>query len=181
MTNGSRSTRTSFAWLLAATPLLFSTAEAQTSGDDQSLDDVSIEEIIVTGSRIPRSGFDTLQPAIVIDSQFLEDRGFTDVATALNELPAFGLPGNSTQGTQGSQSVGQSFVNLYGLGSQRTLTLVNGRRFVAGNSPSLGTAANAGAQVDLNMIPTVLVERIETISIGGAPIYGADAIAGTVR
>jgi outer membrane receptor protein involved in Fe transport len=144
-------------------------------------DDEVIEEVIVTGSRIPRTGFDTLQPAVVIDGEFLGERGFTDVATALNELPAFGIPGNSTQGTQSSQSVGQSFVNLYGLGSQRTLTLVNGRRFVAGNSPSLAIGANAGAQVDLNMIPTVLVERIETISIGGAPIYGADAIAGTVN
>ncbi len=172
MNIGSRSSRFSSAWLLAVTPFLISIAEAQ---------EEAVEEIVVTGSRIPRAGFDTLQPAIVIDSQFLEDRGFTDVASALNELPAFGIPGNSTQGTQGSQSVGQNFVNLYGLGSQRTLTLVNGRRFVPGNSPSLGTAANAGAQVDLNMIPTVLIDRIETISIGGAPIYGADAIAGTVN
>jgi outer membrane receptor protein involved in Fe transport len=178
MTIDSRGLRVKFAWLLSVTPLLFSNVSAQTS-DDAEFEDV--EEIIVTGSRIPRSGFDTLQPAIVIDSEFLEDRGFTDVATALNELPAFGMPGNSTQGTQGSQSVGQSFVNLYGLGSQRTLTLVNGRRFVAGNSPSLAIGANAGAQVDLNMIPTALVDRIETISIGGAPIYGADAIAGTVN
>ena len=179
MNIGSRGSRVKFAWLLSVTPLLFSNANAQSSADDAMMEDV--EEIIVTGSRIPRSGFDTLQPAIVIDSEFLDDRGFTDVASALNELPAFGLPGNSTQGTQSSQSVGQNFVNLYGLGSQRTLTLVNGRRFVAGNSPSLAIGANAGAQVDLNMIPTVLVDRIETISIGGAPIYGADAIAGTVN
>jgi outer membrane receptor protein involved in Fe transport len=140
-----------------------------------------IDEIVITGSRIPRAGFDTLMPAIVIDSQFLEDRGFTDIGTALNEMPSFGLPGNSTQGDQNSYSVGQTFVNLYGLGSQRTLTLVNGRRFVSGNSPSLFTGAASGAQVDLNMIPTVMVDRIETISIGGAPIYGADAIAGTVN
>jgi len=179
MNIGSRGPRVTFAWLLAVIPFLFSTAGAQTSEGDDAYGEV--EEIIVTGSRIPRSGFDTLQPAIVVDSQFLDDRGFTDVATALNELPAFGTPGNSTQGTQSSQSVGQNFVNLYGLGSQRTLTLVNGRRFVAGNSPSLAIGANAGAQVDLNMIPTVLVDRIETISIGGAPIYGADAIAGTVN
>ena len=140
-----------------------------------------LDEIVITGSRIPRAGFDTLMPAIVVDGQFLQDRGFTDIASALNELPAFGLPGNSTQGDQSTYSTGQNFVNLYGLGSQRTLTLINGRRFVSGNSPSLFVGAAAGSQVDLNMVPTALVDRIETISIGGAPIYGADAIAGTVN
>jgi outer membrane receptor protein involved in Fe transport len=172
--HGSRFNR---AWLLALTPLLFTNVGAQTSGEGDEM----IEEIVITGSRIARAGFDTLMPAIVIDSQFLEDRGFTDVATALNELPAFGLPGNSTEGDQSSYSAGQNFVNLYGLGSQRTLTLVNGRRFVSSSSPSLFVNQAAGLQVDLNMIPTVLVDRIETISIGGAPIYGADAIAGTVN
>jgi len=177
MSIGSRSSRLNPAWLLAATPFLF-TMPAQAQDADSA---EPIDEIVITGSRIPRAGFDTLMPAIVIDSQFLEDRGFTDIGTALNEMPSFGLPGNSTQGDQNSYSVGQTFVNLYGLGSQRTLTLVNGRRFVSGNSPSLFTGAASGAQVDLNMIPTVMVDRIETISIGGAPIYGADAIAGTVN
>lgn len=177
MSIGSRGSRLNQAWLLAATPFLFTMPAQAQDGDSAE----PMDEIVITGSRIPRAGFDTLMPAIVVDSQFLEDRGFTDIGTALNELPSFGLPGNSTQGTQSAFSVGQTFVNLYGLGSQRTLTLVNGKRFVSGNSPSLFTGANAGSQVDLNMIPTVLVDRIETISIGGAPIYGADAIAGTVN
>lgn len=140
-----------------------------------------IEEIIITGSRIPRAGFDTLMPAIVVDAEFIKERGFTDIATALNEIPAFGVPGNSTEGGQSSESVGQNFVNFFGLGSQRTLTLVNGRRFVSSNSPSLFVGANAGLQVDLNVIPASLIERVETIAVGGAPIYGADAIAGTVN
>jgi len=180
MNTGSLPLRFALGWLLAATPLIFTGAQAQEPGGAQSADE-PIEEIITTGSRIPRAGFDTLMPAIVVDGEFLKDRGITDVATALNELPAFGFPGNSTLDTQSTYSIGQNFVNLYGLGSQRTLTLVNGRRFVSGNSPSLFVGANAGAQVDLNMIPTALVDRIETISIGGAPIYGADAIAGTVN
>ena len=168
------------AWALSVCCLFAVPAGAQT-GNEQTGNDETLEEVVITGSRIPRAGFDTLMPAIVIDGQFLQDRGFTDVASALNEMPAFGLPGNSTQGDQDTFSTGQNFVNLYGLGSQRTLTLVNGRRFVSGNSPSLFVGANAGSQVDLNIIPTVLVDRIETISIGGAPIYGADAIAGTVN
>src|SRR3546814_2478206 len=70
---------------------------------------------------------------------------------------------------------------MFSLGSQRTLTLVNGRRFVSANSAAASGNASAGSQVDLNLIPTGLVDRVETIAIGGAPIYGSDAIAGTVN
>jgi len=147
-----------------------------------------IEEIITTGSRIPRAGFDTLQPAIVVDGEFLQDRAFTDVGSALFELPAFGAAGNNIQNGSNEQSqfsVGQVFVDFFGLGSQRTLTLVNGRRFVSSNTPATTSTAlvttTSGLQVDMNNIPVSLIDRIETIAVGGAPIYGADAIAGTVN
>lgn len=142
------------------------------------------EEIVVTGSRIPRAGFDTLQPAQVISAATLNDRGFINVGDALNELSAFGAPGSNNTGQQSGSNVGQQFVNLYGLGAQRTLVLVNGRRFVSGNAPTPpGTFGGppAGQEVDLNNIPAGLVDRIEVLSVGGAPIYGADAIAGTVN
>src|SRR3546814_6886936 len=67
------------------------------------------------------------------------------------------------------------------IGLQRTLTLVNGRRFVSANSAASVGNSSAGSQVDLNLIPAGLVDRVETIAIGGAPIYGSDAIAGTVN
>lgn len=140
-----------------------------------------IEEVVVTGSRIPRAGFDTMLPATVLDSEFLEARAFTNIADALNEVPAFGLPGSSTQGVQSGFSVGQSFVNFFGLGSQRTLTLVNGRRFVSSNAPTIFSDGAPGLQVDMNVLPSSMIERVETIAVGGAPIYGADAIAGTVN
>ncbi|WP_164198471.1 TonB-dependent receptor plug domain-containing protein, partial [Stenotrophomonas maltophilia] len=66
-------------------------------------------------------------------------------------------------------------------GTQRTLVLVNGRRFVSSNTASIFGPVSPGSQVDLNNIPTTLVQRIETVAIGGAPIYGSDAIAGTVN
>jgi outer membrane receptor protein involved in Fe transport len=140
-----------------------------------------LEEIIVTGSRIPRAGFDTMLPATVIDSEFIGDRGFTNIADALNEIPSFGLPAQSTGGDQDLGGVGQSYADFFGLGSQRTLTLVNGRRFVSSNAPTNFTNAGAGLQVDLSTIPTGMIERVETVAVGGAPIYGADAIAGTVN
>lgn len=138
--------------------------------------------IVVTGSRIARPNFDTLQPAVIIGSEEIENRGFETLGQAINEQPAFGVPGASPVGGQsGSFGSGQSFANFLGLGSQRTLTLVNGRRFVSSNTASIFGPTSAGGQVDLNSINTRLVERVENIAIGGAPIYGSDAIAGTIN
>lgn len=137
----------------------------------------SNDEVIVTGSRIARSQFESLQPATVLNEEALELRANINVADTLNEQAGFGLPGNSTIGAQGGASVGQNFANFLGLGSQRTLTLVNTQRFPAGAAPNGG----GGLSVDLNAIPAALIDRVETIAIGGAPAYGADAIAGTVN
>ena len=142
-----------------------------------------LEEVVITGSRIARPDLDRLQPTTVVGSQAFDERGYTDVGQALQELPAFGIQTSSAVNQQGSFGIGQSFVDLYSLGSQRTLTLVNGRRFVSANTASLNTngSTGPGQQVDLNVIPTKLIDRVETISVGGAPIYGSDAIAGTVN
>lgn len=140
-----------------------------------------LQEVVITGSRIARPDLDRLQPTTVVNSESFEKRGYSDVGQALEELPAFGIQPSSTANQQSAFGVGQSFVDLYSLGSQRTLTLVNGRRFVSSNTASLFGPTNPGQQVDLNVIPTKLIERVETVSVGGAPIYGADAIAGTVN
>lgn len=152
------------------------------SGEAPTGTEIVGEEIVVTGSRIERAGFDTLQAATVDDAELIRKRGFLNVAEALESNPLFGTSDSS--GVGGNQSVngtGQRFVDMFSLGSQRTLTLVNGRRFVSANSAAAGGNAPAGSQVDLNLIPAGLVERVETIAIGGAPIYGSDAIAGTVN
>ena len=174
---------TAFVAFVGLLPFVANTAFAQSasSSAETTEEGTYIETMVVTGSRIPRAGFDTMLPATVLDSEFIEARGFTNIADAINEVPTFGPPGNSTEGTQGTFSVGSNFVNLFNLGSQRTLTLVNGRRFVSSNTPSIFANAAPGLQVDLNMIPSSLVERVETIYVGGAPAYGADAIAGTVN
>ncbi|MGH6633324.1 MAG: TonB-dependent receptor plug domain-containing protein, partial [Sphingopyxis sp.] len=110
----------------------------------------------------------------------MENRGLTNVADALNELPGFGTPA-SPAGAQNAFGAGANFVNLYGLGTQRTLTLLNGRRVVSANAASSFSGGNPGVQVDLNIITTQLVNRVESISVGGAPTYGSDAIAGTTN
>lgn len=140
-------------------------------------------EIVVTGSRIERTGFDTLQAASTTDAAEIARRGYTNVLEALQDTPGFAPADNSQIGTtQGNLGVAQSFADFFGLGSQRTLTLVNGRRFVSSNTVSgTGSTVSPGSQVDLNLIPVGLIERVETVAIGGAPVYGTDAIAGTVN
>ena len=158
-------------------------AEQPAQAPAQVAEEETNKTIVVTGSRIKRPNYETLQPSVVIDSKEIENRGFETLGQAINEQPAFGVPGASPVGAgqAGSFGSGQSFVNFLGLGDQRTLTLVNGRRFVSSNTASIFGPSNLGVQVDLNAINTKLVERVETIAIGGAPIYGSDAIAGTVN
>lgn len=136
--------------------------------------------ITVTGSRIRNPAVENSEPTQSIGQDYLQQRNFINVADALNDLPI--VRGSVTPDeNQGESGVGVNFINLYGLGSQRTLTLLNGRRVVSSNSPSNFGLANPGVQVDLNIIPTALIERVDIVSIGGAPVYGSDAIAGTVN
>lgn len=172
------------AGLLASSALIACTAGsafAQTTAG-AAAEPAPAQEVVVTGSRIPRAGFDTLQPAETLSAATISDRGFTNIADALNELPAFGDTQNI--GQESGAQAGEKFVNLYNLGSQRTLVLVDGRRFVSGYAPiPVGTfgGAPAGQEVDLNTIPVGLIDHVEVVSVGGAPVYGADAIAGTVN
>ncbi|MFN3944828.1 MAG: TonB-dependent receptor domain-containing protein [Allosphingosinicella sp.] len=154
----------------------------ETTPQPIAVEDASADSIVVTGSRIPRANFDTAQPAVVLGNEQIEMRGVTNIGEALMELPAFGVPGGNRVGGQaGAFGSGQTFINFFGLGDQRTLTVVNGRRFVSSNTASIFGPTGAGSQVDFNVIPTLLVDRVETVAVGGAPIYGSDAIAGTVN
>lgn len=136
--------------------------------------------ITVTGTRIRLPNLESLEPTTTVDYRQVRERNFTNVADALNELPQ--IRGSVTPaGAQGSFGQGTNFINTYGLGSNRTLTLINGRRYVTSNpATNFGNAA-AGIQTDLNVVPDILLDRIDVVSIGGAPVYGSDAIAGVVN
>jgi outer membrane receptor protein involved in Fe transport len=136
--------------------------------------------ITVTGSRIRLPNLSSTEPTNTIDSAYIENRNFINVADALNDLPQ--IRGSVTpDGGQSAFGQGVNFVNNFGLGTNRTLTLVNGRRVVSSNTPSLFGPAAPGLQVDLNIIPTALVKQIDIASTAGAPVYGSDAIAGTIN
>lgn len=141
------------------------------------------ESIVVTGSRIPRPQFEGTIPGAQVTAEQIEARAFTNTLDVLNDIPLVG-PGASPFGTNGGQpaSLGASFVDLLDLGTNRTLTLVNGRRYVSGNAASLFVAGNVtGSQVDLNTIPTALISRLDVLTVGGAVAYGSDAVAGVVN
>lgn len=138
-----------------------------------------IDEVVVTGSRIARSNAtEAASPVAVIGGDTLRTSGQADIGELLRESPQLNnsLPANfSAINDAGSvdSDVGLGLLNLRGLGAQRTLTLVNGRRHVAGGQ---GTAA-----VDVNSIPTVMVQRVETLTGGASSVYGADAVSGVVN
>ncbi|MCQ9157231.1 TonB-dependent receptor domain-containing protein [Acidomonas methanolica] len=138
------------------------------------------ENITVVGSRLIRNSIDEIQPITSVSGAQIQRRGYTNVGTALlTENPSFTVGANTPIGTQGPQA-GQTFLNLFNMGSQRTLTLVDGFRFVSGASASLYGSVSGDA-VDVTEIPDGLIDKISTAGTGGAPIYGADAIAGTVN
>jgi outer membrane receptor protein involved in Fe transport len=151
-----------------------STATLQTAATDKGTG-----EIVVTGSRLSQKRVTDL-PTTVLSGQTIQDQGYTNIGQALTNSPNFGVPGSSNIGSQGSFGAGQTFVNMYDLGAQRTLTLVNGNRFVSSSTSSLFGNVQ-GSPVDLGQIAPALVDRIDVVSVGGAPIYGSDAIAGTVN
>lgn len=155
--------------------------EQTASADGQQRDDGTI---VVTGSRIPRPETDGVLPGVQITAQSIETRGFTNAIEALNDIPLVGPGASPLSGNNGGQtaSLGAAFVDLLDLGTARTLTLVNGRRFVSGNAASLFVYGNeTGSQVDVNVIPSSLIERVDVVTVGGAAAYGADAIAGVVN
>jgi len=148
-------------------------ALAQTSSE--ASDAIDVGEVVVTGSRIKRAETTTSAPVAVVDAATFSDRGFVQPGQALNQITS-NIPSLPIAAGSGSAAGnGQQFPNLFGLGAGRTLTLVNGRRFVT-SAQGLGDRV-----VDTNIIPTGLIERIDVVQAGGAAVYGSDAIAGVIN
>ena len=140
-----------------------------------------LDRITVTGSRIYRAGFDTLEPASVVTRQDIVDYGHTNLIDTLVQVPGISAPVSSRDNQPGF-GAGVNYASRFGLGTNRLLTLVNGRRFVTSTPPTMfGASGGSGVQVDLNSIPTIMVSRIENVSTGGAPTYGSDAISGVTN
>ena len=141
--------------------------------------DAAVEEVVVTGTRLAATGFTAPTPVTVIGQQDLQRQAVSNVADLLNTLPAFRAQSTPATTAIFINNAGANLADLRGLGAQRTLVLVNGRRFVAGTTA--GGGFSPSGTVDLNMIPTVLVERSEVVTGGASAAYGSDAVAGVVN
>lgn len=142
------------------------------SGADQP----TLEEVVVTGSRITRFEGDYSAPVLSLGAEQMEQSGSTNIEDFISEVGA--LVGSSgsyeTQGTDGGSQVGVNALNLRNLGNNRTLTLINGRRHVS-------ALATGEPLVDTNTIPIALIERVDVLTGGASAVYGADAVSGAVN
>jgi outer membrane receptor protein involved in Fe transport len=137
---------------------------------DEAMEEV--EKIQVTGSRIKRADMEGANPVQVLTREDLVASGITNIGDILQEIPSVAGAGTNTAVNNGGS--GAIRVSLRGLGSERTLVLLNGRRVVAS-----GTGANAS--VDLSTIPTAIIKRVEVLKDGASAIYGSDAVGGVVN
>ncbi|MBX3480040.1 MAG: TonB-dependent receptor [Caulobacter sp.] len=159
-------------------PAAQSTTAATTAADDEDEDDGDVSALVITGSRIKRSEFTSSSPIQVITSEQSTLEGLVDTAEILQQSSiASGsfqvnnqLTGYVTDGGPGANTI-----SLRGLGATRTLVLLNGKRV----GPA-GTRGTVGP-VDLNVIPSSIVERYEILKDGASSIYGSDAVAGVIN
>ncbi|AUD59967.1 TonB-dependent receptor [Shewanella sp. Pdp11] len=135
-------------------------------------DGAKVERIAVTGSRIKRADMETASPVSVIDASAIISSGAISVDEVLQKMTSAG--GAMTNAGINNGSGGNTRINLRGLGTNRTLVLVNGRRMIA-------SGTGAASSVDLNTIPVSMIQRVEVLKDGASAIYGTDAIAGVVN
>ncbi|GFE87447.1 TonB-dependent receptor domain-containing protein [Steroidobacter agaridevorans] len=130
-----------------------------------------VEELVVTGSRISRPDYSSSSPIVTFGEAAITQTGTVNIENALNQLPQF-VQGQ-TQSTIGAVALaGRASLNLRGLGEQRNLVLLDGRRL---------PLSNANAVVDVNLIPQFILEGVETITGGASAVYGSDAMSGVVN
>src|SRR5689334_4182684 len=141
---------------------------AQAQAPSQA-DQGPVESLVVTGSRIQRQDYQSASPVVSLTNEDFLNTGTMNAEELINRLPQVApnfSSGNNNPGT------GQSYLDLRGLDPERTLVLLDGKRL----PPS-----EKDGKVDINGIPTALVERVEVLSGGASAVYGSDAVAGAVN
>ena len=145
-------------------------ARSETSKDNAD----QLQDIVVTGSRITRDGFQAPTPVTVVTAADIEAAAAVNVGAYLNQLPSLNNSNTPATARQliGGSLAGANLLNLRDLGTNRTLVLLDGRRV----SPSFLTG-----EVDVNTIPTALIQRVDIVTGGASAAWGSDAVAGVVN
>lgn len=156
--------------LLLAFALPATMAAAQEAPQEEPDASAQLGDIVVTGSRIARQDYTSTNPIVTVGQEDFQATGAVTIDALVNDLPQFVPSVNST--SNNPSNGGQANIDLRGLGTQRTMVLMNGRRVV----PS-----NADGTVDINILPTPLIRSVEVISGGASSTYGSDALSGVVN
>jgi iron complex outermembrane receptor protein len=156
----------------ASGPALAQAAPPDTAVADTAAEPGERGEIVVTGSRIARTDYTATSPVVTVGAEAIENSGAITLEDALNDLPQFQPSSSSVTGGTNTNTPGQATINLRGLGTNRALVLLDGRRL----QPS-----NADGTIDVNTIPDILIQGVETITGGASTAYGSDAISGVVN
>lgn len=130
--------------------------------------------LVVTGTRL-RSGFTSPTPVTMLGVEQLEQRGATNVADLLNELPAFNRDLTPTSTGKSTGNSGANYLNLRDLGANRSLVLIDNKRIL----PSFTSSNQVG--VNINLVPAIAIERVDVVTGGASAAYGSDAVAGVVN
>lgn len=181
---GDLDTRQALALLLEGTGLeiasdngsVIALRRAAASPQDQGAADAvsQVDTIVVTGSRIVRNGYSAPSPTTVLSAEEIQARAPINVADYINQLPQMGRPTSPRTTTFSATTTGggANLLNTRGLGATRTLVLLDGRRVVS---------AGLNSAVDINLLPTNLLERVDVVTGGASAAYGSDAVAGVVN
>ncbi|HSX54449.1 MAG TPA: TonB-dependent receptor, partial [Sphingomonas sp.] len=155
-------------------------AQDTTAAEETAESGANEDSVVITGSRIRRPNDTSPVPITVVSGEEIFQTGRVSVGDVLNDLPQLRSSLGSQNSTSGLGTRGLNLLDLRGLGFARTLTLINGRRQVSADILN-GVFSGRGSSVDINTLPTDLIERVEIVTGGNSSIYGSDAIAGVVN
>lgn len=167
--NRSKRSDLAFSTSILATAIAAALSPAAGAQDAAATED-ALEEVVITGSLIQRPNNTAVSPIVSMSDTVIKESGTSNMVDALNDLPSFTVGGNSATGGQGTG--GRATINLHGLGTNRNLVLLDGRRL---------PISDISGNVDVNIIPEAIVGSVDAITGGASAVYGSDAMSGVVN
>lgn len=153
---------------LTVVSMMAAPAFAQT--DSPAAGEAQSDVIVVTGSLIQRPNNTAVSPIVTVGENAIKEAGTPTLQDALNQVPSFTTGGNSATGGQGSG--GRATINLHGLGTNRNLVLLDGKRL---------PVSDINGNVDINILPDAIISSVDAITGGASAVYGSDAMSGVVN